>query len=76
MKKLMMILLLTAFLLPGLCALSGCDYGGMVLTAQDRNQRLARDFDMDNRQLIEDWDYLWLIDEPSQLTIWYVPDYE
>jgi len=84
MKKLLTTVLLALFVMSMTLALTGCEMGysprsGMVTMMEsdrDRNQRIARFQEIECRELVEDWDYFWLIDEPSQLTPWYVPDPE
>ncbi|MCG3178848.1 MAG: hypothetical protein BIFFINMI_01178 [Phycisphaerae bacterium] len=74
MKKLLATLLLAAFLSPAVISLTGCDAPTMVLTPQDRNQKIRRNINFEARELVEDWDSLWMVDKPSQLTRWYLPN--
>jgi len=74
MKK----LVLTAMVGLGLAAaLGGCARPGEwgwtpVYTATEINQRVARNWDYDGKQAVDDTYYIMLIDQPSHLTIWNV----
>lgn len=75
MKKLLAVLLLGALVVPTMFTLGGC-LDTMVMDWPDRQQTIARNADLERKQLNEDWDYLWLQDEVSQLSPWYLPDPE
>ncbi len=56
----------------------GCDVNtlthnggrGMVDSPRERQQRIATIDDHYSRQLLDDWDLLWLYDQNSKLTDW------
>jgi len=48
----------------GLC---GC---GMVNSYPERERRYVNIVDYQARQVVDDWDYMWLMERPSYLTIW------
>ncbi|MDD4889307.1 MAG: hypothetical protein PHU85_05205 [Phycisphaerae bacterium] len=50
--------------------LAGCT---MNEDPQDHGRRIARGADLESRQMIEDIDYLLLVDQPSKLTPYYMP---
>ena len=52
------------------CPFSCCT---MVLDPAAHSRQVARYQDLERRQVCEDWDYLWLQDEPSHLTSWFMP---
>jgi hypothetical protein len=43
-------------------------------TARERNQQIARNWDYEGKQLVDDWDSFWLMRPASQLTVWNVQD--
>ena len=55
--------LIVLLLVAGVC-LSGCT---MAETYSERNRRIENAVGVQARMLVEDWDYLWLIDRPSHL---------
>ena len=59
LKKRLVVLLLVA----GAC-LSGCT---MAETYSERNRRIENVVRIQSRMLVEDWDYLWLLDKPTYL---------
>lgn len=78
MKKILLTLtLLAAGFLGGCCCrfpavTSPCPT--VTETASERHRRYERINDIQARQLIEDWDYLWLYEKPSYLSPWYIRD--
>ena len=50
---------------------SGCG-DGMAIDRRARAERHRRIVDIDMRQFNDDWDTLWLMDEPSRLSPWRV----
>jgi hypothetical protein len=52
-------------------AQTGCG-DGVVATRRERQERTKRNFDMDMRQLTDDWDYFWLDEQQSRLSRWHV----
>ena len=64
MKKLLIVLVL---LLGG--AMIGCD--GMIQTSRERQLRNKQIRDVQYRQLVDDWDTLWLYEHNSRLTEWH-----
>jgi hypothetical protein len=68
MKKLAMLLVLSL----GLFFLSGCCcHSTLVETAGERQSRLALQYDLQCKMVIEDWDYLWLQERTTYLTQWH-----
>ncbi len=65
MKKLCMLLVLC---LAGLM-MSSCT---PTETWRQHNQRYCDITRMNNRMLVEDWDYIWLYDRSSMLTNWHM----
>lgn len=41
-------------------------------TARERDRQIARNWDYDGKQLVDDWDSFWLLRPASGLTIWNV----
>ncbi len=74
MKKLLMIALVAAVVLPMVALMTGCET--MVMDTMDRQHMIRRNIDIERKQFNEDVDYLMLWDEPSQLSPWYLPDPE
>lgn len=64
----MRLAILSFGLLLGLCGLSGCT--GVVQSQADRENTYRQALDMDTRQLVDDWDALWLADRKYRLTRW------
>ena len=64
MKKLciLMVLLLAVTLFAG-CTL--------VDSADQRSRRMIQTVDIQNRQIIADWDYVWLSERNSNMTPWH-----
>jgi hypothetical protein len=68
MKKFFLILLLVIG-----PVLAGCSNNtGMVADSEERNRRLSAVHDIDERQLVDDWDEFWLFDQNLKLTDWHV----
>ncbi|MFP4105771.1 MAG: hypothetical protein ACLFVU_06720 [Phycisphaerae bacterium] len=65
MKKLLMGFVLA---LVGLSA--GCS--GMVDTPAERERRFSQINELNQRMIVDDWDYLWLQDRNSRLNEWHV----
>lgn len=61
---------LTFGLVLGLSLLSGCN--GVVQDYADRQNTYRQALDMDTRQLVDDWDGIWLADRKYRLTRWEV----
>jgi hypothetical protein len=66
-----------------LLALFGLLAGSMLLTtatgcatpgysAEERNQQITRNQDYEFKQLVDDWDHIWLLRPASSLTTWNV----
>lgn len=66
MKSLALIALLAGVMFVN----TGCATPGY--TPEERNQRIARNWDYDIRQASDDFDYLLLLRPSSRLTIWNV----
>jgi len=49
--------------------LTGCGEG-MAITRRERQERHARIFEYDMKQLNDDWDLLWLNEDVTQLSPW------
>ena len=49
---------------------SGCATPGY--SAEERNQQITRNQDYEFKQLVDDWDHLWLLRPASHLTTWNV----
>ncbi len=65
MKKLILIVLIAAA-----CFTSfGCD--NSTQTWDERMQRYALIQDIQNKQIADDWDVIWLADHNSRLTYWH-----
>jgi hypothetical protein len=62
--------LLVGFLV-GLSLLVGCG-AGVVKTPAERVNAFRESAAMDLRQLVDDWDTLWLVDRQYRLTRWQV----
>ena len=56
-------------LLIGLSVLAGCG-SGMVKTRAERFNSYRQVFNMDMRQMADDWDMIWLADRQYRLTRW------
>lgn len=52
------------------CAISGCT-SGVAKTPGDRANAYQRAFNMDMRQMADDWDKIWLADRQYRLTRYY-----
>jgi hypothetical protein len=52
----------------GLFAMTGCETP--AYSGQENWQNVSRNYGYDLRQTTDDWNYLWLQDEPSRLTTW------
>jgi len=50
---------------------AGCG-PGVVKTQAERRNTYRQAFNMDMRQLVDDWDTLWLVERQSRLTRWQV----
>lgn len=61
------LLLLSCLLLGAI--LAGCT--GMVDSSSERYRRYEQIEDINRRQLVDDWDYLWLNEKNSRLTQWH-----
>lgn len=61
-----LLLLFTAVLPPG------CTGDGVAYTQRERQENFRRSWDMDQRMLNDDLDYLMLRDQPSRLSRWSV----
>lgn len=57
--------------LVGMCLIWGCG-PGVVKTQAERTNTYRNVFDMDTRQLIDDWDSVWLVNRQYRLTRWQV----
>jgi len=67
-KKILLLLVLFVSTL-----LAGCGRNeGMVDNRAERNRRLAVIMDMNERQIVDDWDEFWLVDQNCKLTGWSV----
>ncbi len=64
MKKLLVMFVLTLSV-----ALGGCT---MTETVTERHSRINQIWEIQMRQMVEDWDYLWLIDKPTYLNAHHV----
>ena len=64
MKRLIILLVLIA----GSFVLSGCT---MTETKADRHRRLRLITNLQARMLVEDWDYLWLMEHNTETTPWH-----
>lgn len=60
MKRLILLALLACVIVGG-CA----TYGE---TPYERDARIQHNWDLQSRQLVEDWDYIWLVDQPTMMT--------
>lgn len=58
-------------LLVGVSTLVGCG-AGVARTYGERQNTYRQAFDMDMRQINDDWDLLWLADHPYRLTRYHV----
>lgn len=56
-------------LLAGVALLAGCN--GVVKTYDDRKNQYSRTLDYDLRQLVDDWDAIWLADRQYRMTPWH-----
>lgn len=65
MRKLLSILLLLALAV----SLSGCT---MTQTPAERHRRIVNNWDIQLRQMGDDWDYMWLLDRPPHLSQYHV----
>ena len=70
MNKLMTWVLGIGLSMPLIAMMAGCT---MVEDPQEHYRRLARNMDLESRQMVEDLDTLIMADEPSQLTPYYMP---
>lgn len=52
--------------------LVGCQAAGMVEDGRQRERRLANVYSLNSRQIVDDWDELWLQDANCDLTQWYI----
>jgi hypothetical protein len=50
------------------CNACGCPT--LVDTPEERNRRLALITDINFKEAVDDWDFIWLYDRPSYLTYW------
>jgi len=41
-------------------------------TAKERNQQIARNWNYEGGQMVDDWDHFWLLRPASSLTLWNV----
>jgi hypothetical protein len=64
MKRVALLLVLVG----GLFAATGCETP--AYSSRENLQNLSRNYGYDLRQTTDDWNYLWLQDEPSRLTPW------
>jgi hypothetical protein len=71
MNKLLMLVLTGCLLVPLMGLLAGCPT--MSLDAKDHERQITRYAEIECKQVSEDWDYLWLVDEPSHLTPYHLP---
>lgn len=53
----------------GATLLAGCTRG-VAYTGQERWNNAIQAYDMDGRQIVDDWDTLWLQDRQYRLTKW------
>jgi len=78
MKKLLLLLLLVGFSLGGCTmARNTMDWAGPPTMAESsgaRHRRIGRAWNVQMRQVVEDFDYLMLIDRPTYLSPWQVRD--
>ncbi len=56
-------------LLVGIAASFGCE--GVVKNFDERMNQYGQTLNMDTRQLVDDWDYLWLADRQYRMTRWH-----
>ncbi|MDB5304008.1 MAG: hypothetical protein JWM97_1557 [Phycisphaerales bacterium] len=68
MKLLSVIGLLAGSML--LMTATGCATPGY--SASERNQQITRNQDYEFKQLVDDWDHVWLLRPSSRLTTWNV----
>lgn len=66
MKKLSILLALCV--LAGV-VMSGCS--GTVDSGTERWRRYQQIWDIERRQAADDWDYFWLLDRSSRMTLWH-----
>jgi hypothetical protein len=53
--------------------LCGCGQSpGVVENKLDRNRRVAAIMDIQERQITDDWDEFWLVDQNNKLMEWHV----
>lgn len=57
--------------LVGLSLIWGCG-SGVVKTEAERANTYRGNFDLDMRQIVDDWDSIWLVDRQYRLTRWQV----
>jgi PAS domain-containing protein len=50
------------------CNACGCP--SLVDTPQERNRHLALITDVNLKEAVDDWDFLWLYDRESHITYW------
>ncbi len=66
MKKLILLLILVVG-----PVLAGCsNNSGMVDSSEERNRRLSAVSDINERQVVDDWDEFWLYDQNIKLSEW------
>ena len=58
---LLLVLCLGAFL-------AGC---GLVTSEEEHNQQIKGITDLQARQMVDDWDYIWLYERNSRMTYWH-----
>jgi hypothetical protein len=73
-----LLILVTTLLVGGGCGSSdpyafGTSNGdGMVAQRPERRRRIETNMDIYERQITDDWDLWWLVDDSSKLSEWYV----
>jgi len=72
MKLLALSLLVTLGALITGCARPGELGYTPAYTARERDQQIARNWDYEGKQIVDDWDHFWLLRPASSLTIWNV----
>ncbi len=66
-------IILATLLAASLFVQTGCG-PGVAYTERERQHRYARIIENDCRQFNDDWDYLWLMEDKSHLSMWQVDE--
>ena len=64
MKRLLVVLLVLGSMVMGGCA-------SVTQTPQERDRRILQLSNLQMKMLVEDWDYLWLVDHNTRTTPWH-----